>query len=294
MGWLLEARGRASVGQWLGTALLAIGVLTGQLRAPQLLYAAWLENISVGIAATVSIARSGRDSVAVPGWVRRQVGSFGASGRSRWTASPPAGVTPPWVTPPPGAGPRRQTPPAQPAPPPPGPPHASSPSPGRPVLPPPPPGAQPLQVPGPHGYGPGPLPEGHVSVAGALLFLLVPLVMMTGFQGQFISILATIGTAGGDGSGAGGGPVAVALLVVAAAVRAFRRIDADQALGYAFGHIVTLHLGMFLAFFAIFVAAFGRISGGTGPSPAEVAVTLALVAWFASTDRLRVGNRPPG
>ncbi|WP_052664378.1 DUF6498-containing protein [Nitriliruptor alkaliphilus] len=274
MGWLLEARGRASVGQWLGTALLAIGVLTGQLRAPQLLYAAWLENISVGIAATVSLARSNRGSVAVPPWMAAQI-KQGRGGLVRSVGPNPPPAPPPWSSSPP--------PSSQPHPP------SSQP-------PPPPPGARP-SAPGPApGLGPGaPVPPGHVSLAVALLILLVPLAMMTSFQGRFISVLGHIGSFGADGGGVSpaGGVVATALLVLAAAARAFRRIAPDQALGYAFGHVVTLHLGMMIGFFAIVAAVFGSaVTGSAGPM--ELAATAALVGWFAVTDRLKVGNRPPG
>lgn len=81
------------------------------------------------------------------------------------------------------------------------------------------------------------------------------------------------------------------LLLVAAAARAFRRIDPDEALGHAFGHIVALHLGIFVGFFAMIAAVIGGLATGTGASsPLEVAATLLLVVWFAATDRLRVGR----
>lgn len=283
MGWLLEARGRASVGQWLGTALLAIGVLTGQLRAPQLLYAAWLENISVGIAATVSLARSNRTYVAVPPRMAAQLKQArGSLGRSAGPTAPTGAATPPpWAQPP--------SPP---------PPTSSPPSPTSqpPPPPPPPPGARP-SAPG-AGTGPGaPVPPGHVTLVMALVILLVPLAVMTSFQGSFISFLAEFASLGAERSAwSAGGAVATLLLVIAAAARSFRRIDPDQALSYAFSHVLTLHLGMVLGFFAVTASTLATLGGADAgsPEPVELAFTAALVGWFVVTDRLRVGNRPPG
>lgn len=252
--------------------MLAVGVLTGQLRAPQLLLAAWLDNISIGVAAVTSIARSGRSHVRVPAWLRRNV-------RTRRPAAP----RPPASPPPPTAS---STPPPTSAPPPKASPSATAP-------PPPPPGARPS----PRNDSPIAGPDEQVSTGLALVFLLVPLAFFTAFQGNVIAVFGSIGRfepGGADVAGLSGGPVAFALLLAAAAARAVRRIDPDEALGYAFGHVVALHLGIFIGVFAIVASAFaGVLAGGAGPTVFEVVATLALVAWFVVTDRSRWGNRTP-
>lgn len=150
--------------------------------------------------------------------------------------------------------------------------------------PPPPPGARPTAA----------RPADHISAGLALVVLVFSLLMVTSFQGQFIATMATIGRFGQDDGGAStfaGGRLAMALLLVAAAARAFRRIDPDEALGHAFGHIVALHLGIFLGFFAMVAAVIGGLATGTSAStPLEVVATLLLVVWFAAIDRLRVGR----
>jgi hypothetical protein len=236
VSWLLEAHGRVTAGQWLGVALLAFGVVTGQLGVPQLLQAAWLENLSIGVAAAVSLVRAPGRHVLLPGWMARRARNGLVVGLSSASA-PPTGPQPP----------------------------------------PPPPGARPLDA------------RPRIESGYALLVLLVPLAMLTLFHGTFISTLGSIASSGGDGSGAGG-PVAGSVLVAAAVARAFRRIDPDQALSYAFGRVLLLHVASIAGVGAIVITSVGTALTGAR-STLELAVTLAFVAAFALVDRSRIGVR---
>lgn len=61
-----SSAGTISAGQWIGTALLLVGVLTGQVGIVGLLLATWLENVSAGVATVRALVRGDRRRRAAP------------------------------------------------------------------------------------------------------------------------------------------------------------------------------------------------------------------------------------
>ncbi|MTV27200.1 hypothetical protein FTX61_17535 [Nitriliruptoraceae bacterium ZYF776] len=99
-------RTSASLGQWLGLAILAVGVVTGQLGPGHLLLAAWLENVSVGLATVVAILRAPGSRIELPRSMASQLPASAAG--SDAPAEPAVGsagpvVAPTPTVPPPGA-----------------------------------------------------------------------------------------------------------------------------------------------------------------------------------------------
>lgn len=65
-------RRRTGAGQWIGLGILAAGAVTGRIGPGHLLLAAWLENVSVGLATVVAILRAPGRRVGLPNNLRRQ------------------------------------------------------------------------------------------------------------------------------------------------------------------------------------------------------------------------------
>lgn len=262
-------RTRAVAGPWLGIALLVAGIVSGQLRAPQLLLALWLENLSIGVAAVVALAREPNRQVLVPRMMAQRAPDWFA--RHGGSSSGPAGPT---------AGRAGQVGSSS-LPPPAG---APLPEPPLPVDPPPPTGAPLPAVPPPVPHTVDVRPR--IPASTALLVLLVPLALFTMFQGTFLRTLASFPVLGQQSDGDGmGGPFATVLVLAAATARALRSVDADNALIDATRRVVMLHLG---AIFGVAVLVFTVIGGVVMGDPRipQIVGTLALVGLLLAVDRV--------
>jgi hypothetical protein len=198
--------GPQTLGQLLGVGILGGAVLTGQLGVAGLLIAAWVENVSVGVATVAALARDDR--------------------------------------------------------------------------PPPPPGA------------PSPFASGTIDLQTApkgcvIPFFLAHYGIFALVHGMFVATLSLAVVAGG---GVGISAFGLLAVVASAVVRAFRRIEPSKAIGYAYAHVVPLHLALFVVGGGIgwgSAAAFG--GSGAWPVP-EGVIALALVGLFALSDLIKVGT----
>lgn len=205
-GALRRPLGPQTLGQLLGVVILAGGVLTGQLGVAGLLLAAWVENLSVGVATVRALARDDR--------------------------------------------------------------------------PPPPPGA------------PSPFATGTIDLQTAPKGCLIPFFLahygiFALVHGMFVATLSGAVVAGG---GVGIGAIGLVAVVASAVVRAFRRIEPRKAIGYAYAHVIPLHLALFVVAGGIGWGTATMLGGsGAWPVPEQV-IALALVALFAASDLIKVGT----
>lgn len=260
-----------STGQWIGTGLLLVGVLTGQIGVAGLLLATWLENVAAGVATVRALVRGDRE---------RRAEALASSAAAEQVWPPPPGDA---------------TPPGAPTAPPPVPPPVA----GRPVW------EDPSATPAAgerdvlaHWRRTGKLEISDLSdlPAGcAVPFFIFHYGMFTFTHGTFLAVgggvlvFSRIASDGEFAPSLGAGLVSALVLAVATLARAFRDVEPAHAVKEAYAGVITLHLAI------VFGGALGgvflqSVVLGDGPElafPVETLAALALVALFAVSDLVR-------
>lgn len=262
-----------SSGQWIGTGLLLLGVLTGRIGIAGLLLATWLENVSAGIATVRALLRGDRQRRAAGVASPQPSPEPPATDPQAWPPPPAAGPSDP--PPPPGARPVWEDPAAAPPTP-----AASS--------------SEVLE----RWRRTGRLEISDLSEvpAGcAVPFFIAHYGMFTLVHGSFLLIGGGVLVLSRFAEGTAAAPslrdglLGALVLLAATVARAVREVDPAHAVKEAYAGVLTLHVAI-VAGGAVGGVVLQSMVAGTGPQlplPLETLAALALVALFTVSDLVR-------